>query len=518
MHSALNYRQSRRSACDRCRGFKLRCERDQVNGRSCERCLKAQVVCTTSVGQPAPHYLPSKGDSGTLSRDCNRVLTSERMPMPVLHRSSASKVRKPLASSGASRRQVNQYSSCWRSPDSVPPVSTGNVSSVENIGLQMSSLPGSVLPVEQWRDPFASWGLESYDFPFPQAVMMDRSLNFQNESDTETYVPFNLGTFGFTDQTPNPTMDGIWNPHWESIYVPTMDDEPPIPTTTDRASTSLFGLRKRLLRLDLDLIDDLELLESGSIIMGPSCLLKGDISPTIGKLDLPIFRMLSHSKQFMGILESGSIATEDSYNLATGLKSSEKAPNSEHDTNSPPTDIMGSTVEDVETTSSYDSGYLTMMESSPDQARRLNHQRCDISTSLSILAAYCHLIRVYRAIFTQLYQLFLIIPPADAAKYLLLPNLQFGQFHMDGNLTVQVQVLIELGSSMLAKIERALGMTQAQAREANGEISPVAYILDGGPLVSIRDHIMAQEHEMCGITLKETMNCLRQLLKDPANM
>ena len=348
--------------------------------------------------------------------------------------------------------------------------------------------------------------------------MTDRSLNFQNESNAETYGPFNLETLGFTDQASNPIMDGTWNPPWESISVPTMDDEPSIPTVTDQAPTSLFSVRKRLLKLDLDLIDDLELLESGSIIMGPSCLLKGDFSPTVGKLDLPIFRMLSHSKQFMGILESGIIATEDSYNLATGLTSSDKAPNSEQDTNSSPTDIMGSTVEDGEITSSYDSGYLTMMGSSLDRARGLKHQRCDISTSLSILATYCHLIRVYRATFTQLYQLFLIIPPADAAEYLVLPNLQFGQFHMDGNLTVQVQVLIELGSSMLAKIERTMGMTQGPARETEGEISPVAYILDNSPLVSIRDHIMAQEKVMCGIPLKETMNCLRQLLKDPVNM
>jgi len=164
MHSALNYRQSRRSACDRCRGFKLRCERDQANGRSCERCLKAQVVCTTSVGQPAPTYLPSKGDSGTLSRDGDRVLNSERMPMPVLHRSSASKVRKPLASSGTARRQENQYSGCWRNPDSFPSLSPGNSSFVENIGLQMPSLPASAFPVEPWRDPHTSWGLATYDF------------------------------------------------------------------------------------------------------------------------------------------------------------------------------------------------------------------------------------------------------------------------------------------------------------------------------------------------------------------
>lgn len=348
--------------------------------------------------------------------------------------------------------------------------------------------------------------------------MTDPSLTFQNESNAEAYVPFNLGTLGFTDQASNPIMDGIWNPLGERISVPTMNSEPSIPTTTDWDPTSLFGVRKTLLKLDLDLIDDLELLESGSIIMGSSCLLKGDFSPTIGRLDLPIFRMLSHSKQFMGILESRIIATNDSYNIASGFTSSDKAPNSEHGTNSTPTDIMSSTVEDGEITSSYDSGYLTMTESSPDRDRGLKHQRCDISTSLSILATYCHLIRVYRAIFTQLYQLFLIIPPADVAEYLLLPNLQFGQFHMDGNLTVQVQVLIELGSSMLAKIERALGMAQGPARETDGEISPVAYILEESPLVSIRDHIMAQEQVMCGIPLKETMNCLRQLLKDPVNI
>jgi len=347
---------------------------------------------------------------------------------------------------------------------------------------------------------------------------MDPSPIFRNESNAETDIPLNVGTLGFIDQASNTTMDGIWNPPWETVPLPTMDDEPSIPNTTDWAPASPFGLRKRLLKLNLDLIDDLELLQSESMTMGSSCLLKGDLTPTVGKLDLPIFRMLSHSTQFIDILESGISATEDSYTLTSGLDSSNWAPSAQHDRKSPSVDVMGSTVEDGETTaSSYDSGYLTMMECDQDRARVSEPQRCDISTSLSMLATYCHLVRVYRAVFTELYQLFLIIPPADVAAYLLLPNLQFGQFHMDGNLTVQVQVLIELGSSMLAKIERTMGMSQGPAREPDGEISH-AYILDDSPLVSIRDHIMAQEQVMCGIPLKETMNCLRQLLKEPANM
>jgi hypothetical protein len=41
---------SRRYACDRCRGHKLRCLRD-IGGDSCQRCLKAKVKCNISVGK-----------------------------------------------------------------------------------------------------------------------------------------------------------------------------------------------------------------------------------------------------------------------------------------------------------------------------------------------------------------------------------------------------------------------------------------------------------------------------------
>lgn len=348
---------------------------------------------------------------------------------------------------------------------------------------------------------------------------MDTFPNLQNEPNAETDVPSTMGSLHFTDQPSNTIMDGMWGPSWENIALPTMDDGPPIATTTDWSPISPFSIRKKLLKLNLDLIDDLELLESRPFIMGSSSLLRGDVSPRVGKLDLPIFRMLSHSTQFMDILETGMSAAEDSFNLIGFLNSSREAVGIKHDTKSPSADLMGGSVEDGErTTSSYDSGYLTIMEPSREQAKALEPQSWDISTALSMLTTYCHLVRVYRAVFTQLYQLFLIIPPADAAAYLLLPNLQFGQFHMDGNLTVQVQVLIELGSSMLVKIQRTLGMSQSPTPERDGEISTMAYILDDSPLVYIRDHIMAQENLTHAIPLKETMNCLRQLLKDPVNM
>ena len=69
MHPTLNYRHSRRSACDKCRGQKLRCERGHMNGMSCERCLKAQQPCITSMSHPAPVFLPSSHDQSIVQRD-----------------------------------------------------------------------------------------------------------------------------------------------------------------------------------------------------------------------------------------------------------------------------------------------------------------------------------------------------------------------------------------------------------------------------------------------------------------
>lgn len=40
--------QSRRSACDRCRNYKLRCDRASLRGNSCERCVRAGTSCTTT--------------------------------------------------------------------------------------------------------------------------------------------------------------------------------------------------------------------------------------------------------------------------------------------------------------------------------------------------------------------------------------------------------------------------------------------------------------------------------------
>lgn len=356
---------------------------------------------------------------------------------------------------------------------------------------------------------------------FSQTLAMDAIPHVQNEASTDSTLSMSTEAVNFSEHA-NIIADCAWNPQCESKPNAMAYDAPPASiAAVDLAPSGQHGPHKKLLKLNLDLIEDLELLEAGSLNLGSPSLLKEDFHPTVGKLDLPVFRMLSHSTQFLEILQSevGTDPLESSHGNVCTTEASQKAPSIHEYVKTPFTELTSGSMDDGEiAAATNDSGYFSLMDQSSEGSRSVPSMKCDISTSLNILATYCHLVQVYRAVFTKLYRLFLIIPPADAASILLLPSLQFGQFHMDGNLTVQVQVLIELGSSMLEKIERTLGLSYGSPREIGGEASPVSYILGDSSLASIRDHIVTQEQAAGVIPLKETMNCLRQLLKDPVNV
>lgn len=163
MHPALNYRQSRRSACDRCRGFKLRCERDHVNGRSCERCLKAQVVCTTSVNHPSSNYLSSNNGHCSYAGNSNpRFLSSERVSMPILHKSFNSKVKKTV-SSGSFHKAEHERHNSWAYPESF---STWNTETsppfAGDIGFQAATYSATPFQFDNWNEQQSSWATDVY--------------------------------------------------------------------------------------------------------------------------------------------------------------------------------------------------------------------------------------------------------------------------------------------------------------------------------------------------------------------
>lgn len=172
MHPASNYRQSRRSACDRCRGFKLRCERDQVNGRSCERCLKAQVVCTTTISHPTQNLNPSKTNTPTLpSKYDGSYFSLDRLSMPALHRPYLSRVRKPLGSYGMLRRHEKQGFPSWRGFDPYSYMESDMAYGSNDLALSFHSDFSVSLPHEYWPDatPASDLAFPTVGIPKEQA-------------------------------------------------------------------------------------------------------------------------------------------------------------------------------------------------------------------------------------------------------------------------------------------------------------------------------------------------------------
>ncbi|KAJ5815768.1 hypothetical protein N7474_007545 [Penicillium riverlandense] len=275
-----------------------------------------------------------------------------------------------------------------------------------------------------------------------------------------------------------------------------------------------------MLKLSVELTEDLNILETGSMLLESSSLVQTQLDPSAGNLSLPIFRMLSHSTRFLYLLSRltgtsdisfGPTPPESGYD---GWDSLNQTPNSTDQSTSLRDDYEDSTERVVATASSYDSGYRTAT-GSPQEPTKTTFM-WDITTTLSILTSYVSLLRVYRAVFTRLCQLILIIPPSNVGAFLMLPSLQLGQFHMDQNLSVQIQVITELSSDMLSKVERALGLVSDSGREQDADSVHTVPILEDAFLISIRDLILGQENSSYKMSLRDTMNRLCQLVKEPA--
>jgi hypothetical protein len=251
--------------------------------------------------------------------------------------------------------------------------------------------------------------------------------------------------------------------------------------------------QKRLLKLNLELIEDLEILEWESNTPSSIHFLGDNMNPTVEKLDVPIFRLLNYSTRLLEILESERQLSES--HIATT-----QSPNK------PPTEEG---IEDgIATVSSHDSGYLTAIVSPQETAQVLPPWH-KLPLFLSMLTTYCHLIRLYHAIFTQLYQMFLIVPPPEDSRFLLLSS-----SGMDGTLTAQVQVLIELSFNTLAKLELELEFDFGSESDMPSSVPVLTQ--DNPSLAAIREQIVAHEGMLSGIPLRETMNCLSQLVKASA--
>jgi hypothetical protein len=302
--------------------------------------------------------------------------------------------------------------------------------------------------------------------------------------------------------------DPAWMNHPDIATI----NKPPSATTSQEGLPSTNGICKSLLRLKMGLVEDLELFETGSMLLESSSIFYGSSNLSIETLDLPIYRLLNHSSWLLEIVRS-SCGTEESLDVTSTQRFGSESSGYDDPLFILP-DAGNSLDEDVTTVSPHDSGYHTTT-TSPDGTTTPTIPKCDIALWLGILEAHCSLVRIYRAVFMRLYQLFLIIPPTDAATILLLPKVRFGQFYLDGNLIAQVQSLVDFSSAMMGKLDRALKLRSGPAQPQEDREFDSSDTVQKDWSSSIRDIVLAQEQDPCEMSLMEIMECLRQRVKDP---
>ena len=483
-------------------------------------------------------------------------MNPNRLTMPVLHKHTASKVKKTVSPVNM-RTHENSALNAWPYQDPFPSWSSGDMSAFGgDIDLHMSSYQPTSFPFEQWGEQYdqSSWTSNVYQpvslhqFYFishshlrciSQSPVEDlfAESNYSLDRQMPTSESFIAQpTYAFPDEIPSNNIPSLpsqplsllgkdadslngtdynWTSSWLQGADTSEADERQVEPAMEWSPIP-YDLNKNLLKLNLELIESLELVETTCGIMRFSPLIPEDVTSFLSKLDLPIIRVLNHSTQFLEILPATSAADEKLLHLMPSIEFPSMTFDDFQDTEPLPLDSVDGNLEEGPTTaSSHDSGYHTVLSARSNSSRLMTMTKCDMPTALSILMTYVQLLRIYRVIFNQIHQLLLVMSPADTASRssFLLPSLQFGQFQPEGRLGMQLYSVLDMSSDVLCKIERALGISYGPLQD-NGDAVSVMSILDSGLLASIRDNVVTQEQIDCGVSIKDTIDRLRRLVSD----
>ncbi|KAK4035030.1 hypothetical protein C8A01DRAFT_38485 [Parachaetomium inaequale] len=542
MPTATSLRYSRRSACDRCRAYKLRCQRDERFGKPCERCAKSRLACTTTF-DPATSSasLSSAASSAASSSACQ----SSR-PNPVPHGQTQQQngngqihvgpreqqallpSRERLHSPPDQRdRRHSSFAHSQREPDNghfqrqgeAPPESTdmgrNDNTSADSILLDSNSL---VLDPMDFALPHMAFDTNDLGL-----LMVDHSpTRAEGHEDDATLCGPGPGTnlgWGFHGAHPDACMD-TGREH--------RDVEPDMmgaPVDTKR----LTGTYKDLLKLSLELVEEREILDTQAPLTALPSI--APLTCSSIKQQQPINRVLIQTARFWDIVKAMASASQESCAISSassGCGSASGGSGSQTRSNSTSSSSFSqgnlSSLRHVRDTASLssngdlDSNFSgSSLSSLPTSAAG----RQDHLLMINLVTTYVNLLRNCRAVFTRLYHALQINPSPESNAMLSLPSLQFGEFQLENNVSIQVRVLIELTSGMLQRIGNALGINTGPG--LNGPLSPDDQnyrlpFLNDPVAMSTHEIILSQESMQGGIhggdpPLADIMNNLKRLLE-----
>ncbi|KAI0817247.1 hypothetical protein GGR55DRAFT_673085 [Xylaria sp. FL0064] len=438
---------SRRSACDRCRGQKLRCVRPPRNTPSadeqtlepCVRCVKAGAECVGALPTSRKATKDNRLQNPTPSP---RVQTGHSPLQPLYPKVTKDSLpQKPSPESDyqghaepgdqgnpqpAKRRSVEPGHIAFGSPDFNPHSLTIGSSTTLSFGTNRE-------PAFHHNGPFnvdiASFSLPSTSEPCPKpseaASMMDMLL--EPVSSTES----NASTFGF-------------GTNWGDTDV---SSDTKTPDSREDGLHRLSELNSRIVRdfkgVNSIAVDDI-------IFSLSRC--EPDNQSGRAEPQSPIGRVLESSQIFLEILQGlkpehySYAESECSYSDFRDENELSHLPSDHHQT-----------FRDMEARDStvYVNNDLAAISPPPSGPPPV-----DMPMTLIILTCYTMLLQTYETIFSRIHECLFsqheqvprqLIPP-------VLPGLHIGGFYLNKHQDLQMDILISLSYKMLERIEEALGI------------------------------------------------------------
>ncbi|KEF58683.1 uncharacterized protein A1O9_06609 [Exophiala aquamarina CBS 119918] len=105
--------------------------------------------------------------------------------------------------------------------------------------------------------------------------------------------------------------------------------------------------------------------------------------------------------------------------------------------------------------------------------KRDDRARCNAPTMFTLASCYVCLVRIYRTIFSCIYDSLPFLLGSPTANFQLFPGMNLGGFKLEPRLDLQVQILLHVSEDMLARIEAKFGIPNAKSSGGNSIFDPV---------------------------------------------
>ncbi|KAI1503765.1 hypothetical protein F5X99DRAFT_89699 [Biscogniauxia marginata] len=429
---------SRRFACDRCRGQKLRYLREQADQERCDRCLKADAECLTT-----PTFI---------TRNCSGD---------------------DLGSVTRKRQRRHNFPVKQRTPSGAYTIEIGNDISPLGGGVSAGpALPSSSIPViaelsHAW-DPAACNSeliddfdgiLSSIDYVSIADTNAQKRPSFEpvevaHSDDFSLMQHFDIPSTSLGLRG-TPSQHGTDRAYREAIGI-ALGDSIRTQNQDPRPSDETFAesWAHRLSNINIKSLSQMGRIDQGSPTVNLDMLItrSDELDPSTST---PIDDVLTSTREFLDALE---LLSQSSRPSATQSSKGDTLYGSEATTENPERQISKSPNQEVGSISA--PGSLSSSGSSPGRKTCSGHSSAlDVATQLLILSCYVHALRLYVVLFTHIHKFLQEIADSDEPTLYVILDLGFGNFPLQsGNL--QATTFIQIATSLFEKIEGLLGLPQ----------------------------------------------------------